>query len=83
MARATGITLLANNLGPEHRAQGNNPANPSFCILPILHSRQNVWEEMDSSMHVSNDGHLYHCADPTNAYPVFHVIFVLDWYFPA
>lgn len=64
--------------GPEHRAQGNNPANPSFCILPILHSRQNVWEEMDSSMHVSNDGHLYHCADPTNAYPVFHVIFVLD-----
>ncbi|KIO19090.1 hypothetical protein M407DRAFT_83249, partial [Tulasnella calospora MUT 4182] len=64
--------------GPEHEASADREANPSYCVLPIFHPPQLQWDAMESGRHVSRDGHLFHCPDPTTITPLFHIIFVLD-----
>ncbi|KAG9039495.1 hypothetical protein FS837_000976 [Tulasnella sp. UAMH 9824] len=43
------------------------------AICPTLQ-----WEAMEAARHVSRDGHLFHCPDPTTISSSFHIIFVLD-----
>ncbi|KAF9443582.1 hypothetical protein P691DRAFT_778790 [Macrolepiota fuliginosa MF-IS2] len=63
--------------GPEHTATANQPAQPSYCTLPIFHPphRDNTRTGLG---YVSNDGHLFPCKNPMVLQQAFHVIFVID-----
>ncbi|TFK93593.1 hypothetical protein K466DRAFT_91996 [Polyporus arcularius HHB13444] len=64
---------------PEHEATTQGPAQPSYCTLPILHPRHGLEQQAPAGVgYVSNDGHLFHCTNPADLRPTFHVIFVID-----
>ncbi|KAF9220065.1 hypothetical protein BS17DRAFT_739840 [Gyrodon lividus] len=64
--------------GPEHSAAAGNPAQPSYCTLPIFHERRNPAGPSPSMGYVSNDGHVFSCKNPVVMQQAFHVIFVVD-----
>ncbi|KIJ09825.1 hypothetical protein PAXINDRAFT_102165 [Paxillus involutus ATCC 200175] len=64
--------------GPEHSAAAGNPAQPSYCMLPIFHEPPNREGPAPATGYVSDDGHVFSCRNPISMQPVFHVIFVID-----
>ncbi|KIK82025.1 hypothetical protein PAXRUDRAFT_832450 [Paxillus rubicundulus Ve08.2h10] len=64
--------------GPEHTAAAGNPAQPSYCTLPIFHAPRNPEGPSPAAGYVSHDGHVFSCRNPVSMQPVFHVIFVID-----
>ncbi|KAA1477854.1 hypothetical protein DENSPDRAFT_625472 [Dentipellis sp. KUC8613] len=69
--------------GPEHSATATNPAQPSFCTLPLFHSahaNQHMVLAANGPGYVSAiGGHHFTCQNPAFALPPpFHVIFVVD-----
>ncbi|KAG9032049.1 hypothetical protein FS837_002823 [Tulasnella sp. UAMH 9824] len=61
--------------GREHASYSGNFTGPSYCTLPIFHPPQTDAATVDTSQHISSDGHHFNCPDPA---ALFHVIFVLD-----
>ncbi|KAF8840150.1 hypothetical protein BDN67DRAFT_904164 [Paxillus ammoniavirescens] len=64
--------------GPDHSAAAGNPAQPSYCTLPIFHPPRNPEGAALAMGYVSYDGHVFSCRNPVSMQPVFHVIFVID-----
>ncbi|KAG9024253.1 hypothetical protein FRB95_011741 [Tulasnella sp. JGI-2019a] len=64
--------------GPEHEESHEGPTRPSFCTLPIFHPPHPDNWTTGTTSHISADGHLFPCPNPTVINPAFHVIFVLD-----
>ncbi|KAF5381827.1 hypothetical protein D9757_008331 [Collybiopsis confluens] len=62
--------------GPEHAATAANPAQSSYCILPMFHPPAAF---NNAGMgHISNDGHHFSCKNPTVLQQAFHVMFIID-----
>ncbi|KAF8840167.1 hypothetical protein BDN67DRAFT_952189 [Paxillus ammoniavirescens] len=64
--------------GPEHSAAAGNPAQPSYCTLPIFHAPRNPLGPAPAMGYVSHDGHEFSCRNPVVMQQAFHVIFVID-----
>ncbi|KAF8840154.1 hypothetical protein BDN67DRAFT_684784 [Paxillus ammoniavirescens] len=64
--------------GPEHSAAAGNPAQPSYCTLPMFHAPRDPAEPAPPVGYVSQDGHIFSCRNPVVMQPAFHVIFVID-----
>ncbi|TFY70646.1 hypothetical protein EVG20_g2356 [Dentipellis fragilis] len=64
--------------GSEHAATATNPAQPSFCTLPLFHPAQaNAHPDMGYVSPVG--GHHFTCQNPAVMLPApLHVIFVID-----
>lgn len=63
----------------EHQAGANNPAQPSYCTLPIFHAPLDLANAPSGGVgYVSGDGHHFGCRNPTLLQQAFHVIFVID-----
>ncbi|KAG8792429.1 hypothetical protein FRC12_006144 [Ceratobasidium sp. 428] len=63
--------------GPEHEATTTAAANPSYCTLPIFHAPQ-AQRPVPAIGHVSLDGHLFDCQNPSRLHQAYHVVFVID-----
>ncbi|KXN92377.1 hypothetical protein AN958_06995 [Leucoagaricus sp. SymC.cos] len=63
--------------GPEHAATSTQPAQPSYCTLPLFHP-PHATNQVTGLGYVSNDGHLFSCKNPVVMQQAFHVIFVID-----
>ncbi|TFY70647.1 hypothetical protein EVG20_g2357 [Dentipellis fragilis] len=69
--------------GPEHSATATNPAQPSYCTLPLFHSahasQQTALAANGPGYISAIGGHHFICQNPAFALPPpFHVIFVVD-----
>ncbi|OCH90958.1 hypothetical protein OBBRIDRAFT_792770 [Obba rivulosa] len=64
--------------GPEHTTAINGTAQPSFCMLPILHPRQTLDQAPPAGGYISQDGHAFVCRNPAVMQQAFHVIFAID-----
>jgi len=65
--------------GEEHDASKTSGATPSFCILPLFHQpAANSAMANTVNGHVSADGHIFPCKNPSQMQRAFHVIFVID-----
>ncbi|KAK0446846.1 hypothetical protein EV421DRAFT_1707226 [Armillaria borealis] len=64
-------------LGPEHAGNTANPAQPSYCILPLFHPPETSNRRVGLG-YLSNDGHIFSCKNPAVLQQAFHVIFVID-----
>ncbi|KAI1789535.1 hypothetical protein LXA43DRAFT_892776, partial [Ganoderma leucocontextum] len=65
--------------GPEHDPTTHPRAQPSYCMLPILHRRQPLDQVPANGLgYVSNDGHAFECRNPAVLRQAFHVIFAID-----
>ncbi|KIJ07932.1 hypothetical protein PAXINDRAFT_102749 [Paxillus involutus ATCC 200175] len=64
--------------GPDHSAAAGNPAQPSYCTLPIFHAPRNPAGPAPVMGYVSHDGHVFSCRNPAVMQQAFHVIFVID-----
>ncbi|KAF5362168.1 hypothetical protein D9756_002245 [Leucocoprinus leucothites] len=62
--------------GPEHAVNDSQPAQPSYCTLPLFHPPHATIRL--SLGYVSNDGHVFLCKNPVVMQQAFHVIFVID-----
>ncbi|KAA1477855.1 hypothetical protein DENSPDRAFT_933970 [Dentipellis sp. KUC8613] len=68
--------------GPEHSATETNPAQPSYCTLPLFHPLH--VPEADALVgglgyFSATDGHHFSCQNPAVMLPApFHVVFVID-----
>ena len=49
--------------GVEHRATATNPAQPSYCTLPMFHPPAST-DQAAGLGYVSNDGHVFRCRNP-------------------
>ncbi|KAF8967726.1 hypothetical protein BDZ97DRAFT_507114 [Flammula alnicola] len=67
--------LLRN--GPEHSGTASNPAQPSYCTLPMFHAPHLTSQGVGLG-YASNDGHLFSCKNPVVMQQAFHVMFVID-----
>ncbi|KAG8793625.1 hypothetical protein FRC12_002185 [Ceratobasidium sp. 428] len=63
--------------GPEHEATATTAASPSYCTLPIFHAPQ-AQRPAPPNGHVSLDGHLFDCRNPSRLHQAYHVVFVID-----
>ncbi|KDQ64238.1 hypothetical protein JAAARDRAFT_201615 [Jaapia argillacea MUCL 33604] len=63
---------------PEHSANANAAAQPSYCSLPVFHPPQRLDQAPAGLGYVSNDGHSFLCRNPAVMKQAFHVIFVID-----
>ncbi|KAK0239015.1 hypothetical protein EDD85DRAFT_527825 [Armillaria nabsnona] len=63
--------------GPEHAGNAANPAQPSYCILPLFHQPETSNQRVGLGYR-SNDGHVFSCKNPAILQQAFHVIFVID-----
>ncbi|KAK0217807.1 hypothetical protein IW262DRAFT_1560097, partial [Armillaria fumosa] len=63
--------------GPEHVGNAANPAQPSYCILPLFHPPETSNQRVGLG-YLSNDGHVFSCKNPAVLQQAFHVIFVID-----
>ena len=59
-------------LGPEHQATATNPAQPSYCVLPMFHPPAST-DQATGLGYVSNDGHVFTCRNPVVLRQAFHV----------
>ncbi|KAJ3555965.1 hypothetical protein NM688_g2286 [Phlebia brevispora] len=65
--------------GPEHQADANGPATPSYCNLPMFHPPLPVGQAPPGGIgYVSSDGHHFSCRNPAQLQQAFHVVFVID-----
>ncbi|KAK0202722.1 hypothetical protein DFS33DRAFT_1436579 [Desarmillaria ectypa] len=62
---------------PEHAGNATNPAQPSYCILPLFHPPETSNQRVGLG-YLSNDGHVFPCKNPAILQQAFHVIFVID-----
>ena len=61
-------------LGREHQADANNPAQPSYCTLPVFHAPLNLADTAPGGVgYVSGDGHHFGCRNPVLLQQAFHV----------
>ncbi|PPQ72320.1 hypothetical protein CVT26_007277 [Gymnopilus dilepis] len=63
--------------GPEHSGTSTNPAQPSYCTLPMFHPPHTGNQGVGLG-YVSHDGHMFSCKNPALMQQAFHVIFVID-----
>jgi hypothetical protein len=63
--------------GPEHAGNAANPAQPSYCILPLFHPPETSNQRVGLG-YLSNDGHVFSCKNPAVLQQAFHVMFVID-----
>ncbi|KAF7370363.1 VWFA domain-containing protein [Mycena sanguinolenta] len=54
----------------EHAATATNPADPSYCTLPLFHPPAKVAAGLG---YLSNDGHVFNCRNPSVMQQAFHV----------
>ncbi|KAK0239018.1 hypothetical protein EDD85DRAFT_769081 [Armillaria nabsnona] len=63
--------------GPEHAGDTTNPAQLSYCTLPLFHPPETSDEQVGLG-YLSNDGHVFSCKNPVLLQQAFHVMFVID-----
>ncbi|KAK0446849.1 hypothetical protein EV421DRAFT_1707267 [Armillaria borealis] len=63
--------------GPEHAGNAINPAQLSYCTLPLFHPPETSDERVGLG-YLSNDGHVFSCRNPVLLQQAFHVMFVID-----
>lgn len=49
-----------------------NPAQPSYCTLPLFHPPETSDERVGLG-YLSNDGHVFSCKNPVLLQQAFHV----------
>jgi len=64
--------------GTEHSATADAPGQPSYCTLHMFHRPKGVRKSFEGSGYISNDGHIFNCANPVVLQQAFHVVFVID-----
>ncbi|KZW03814.1 hypothetical protein EXIGLDRAFT_4132 [Exidia glandulosa HHB12029] len=62
---------------PEHAANDANAAQPSYCTLPLFHA-PHAPTPAPATGYVSNDGHVFPCANPAVTNQTYHIVFVID-----
>ena len=67
------LALVMISSGSEHAASGGKPATPSFCVLPLFHTKLSASRAQPSQGHVSGDGHQFVCKNPATVRQSFHM----------
>lgn len=61
-------------IGPEHRADANGPAQPSYCDSTIFHQPHTIGVGPPGGRgYISGDGHHFLCRNPAQLQQSFHV----------